>query len=116
MYRIALVVLLSTPAAALAGSCSVSGKALDAGGQPLRDAVVRLVDLPSGQATFRAANSSADFTFDGVPGSGPYRIDVISRPTIVTGTKIPTRSILGMTPDFSCGTGMAHQDVHVQVY
>lgn len=116
MYRVALVLVLSSPTLALAGACNVSGKAFDIGGKPLRDAVVRLTDLQSGQSSFRAANSSADFVFDNAPGTGPYRIDVISPPTVVTGTKIPTRSILGMTPDFSCGTGMAHQDVRVQVY
>jgi hypothetical protein len=122
MYRFALALVLSTQAvAALAagGSCSVAGKAYDFNGRPMRDAVLRLTDQQTGQTVFSAANTDADFVFNGLnpDSSGRYRIDVLSPPTVVTGTMIPTRSILGMTRDFACAAGQsAHQDVRAQVY
>ena len=117
MYRIALALVLSTQAATAlaAGACSVSGKAYDFNGKPLPDAVVRLLDRQTGQTAFAAVDRNADYTFSGLGGSS-YRIDVLSAPTVVTGTMLPTRSILGMSSDFSCSAGMAHQDVRVQVY
>jgi hypothetical protein len=118
MYRFALALVLSTQAVAAvaAGSCSVAGKAYDFNGRPMRDAVLRLTDLQTGQTAFRAANADADFVFSGLPdNNGRYRIDVLSPPTVVTGTRIPTRSILGMTSDFACAAS-AHQDVRAQVY
>ena len=117
MYRFALALVLSTQAAAAlaAGSCSVSGKAFDFNGHPLPSAVVRLLDLQTGQSAFIAVDGSAGYTFSGLGGSN-YRIDVLSPPTVVTGTLLPTRSILGMSNEFACSTGMAHQDVKVQVF
>jgi hypothetical protein len=117
MYRFALALVLSTQAATAlaAGSCSVSGKAYDFHGKPLPDAVVRLIDLQTGQASFAAVDRDAGYTFSGLGGSS-YRIDVLSPPTVVTGSLVPTRSILGMSDDFACSTGMAHQDVKVQVF
>ena len=122
MYRFALALVLSTQAVAAfaaGGACSVAGKAYDFGGRPMRDAVLRLTDLDTGQTAFRAADMNADFVFSGLnsDNSGRYRIDVLSEPTVVTGTKIPTRSILGMSGEFACSAGQsAHQDVRVQVY
>jgi len=121
MYRSALALILSLPAAAAfaGGACSVAGKAYDSGGHPLQNAVVRLVDLQTRQTAFRAADANADFMFDGLQsnGAGRYRIDVLSPATVVTGTRIPTRSVVGMTRDFSCAAGeLAHQDVRAQVY
>jgi hypothetical protein len=119
MYRFALALVLSTQAVAAfgAGSCSVAGKAYDFSGRPMHDAVLRLTDTQTGQTAFSAANTNADFTFNGLnaDNGGRYRIDVLSPPTVVTGTLIPTRSILGMTGEFAC-SGQAHQDVRVQVY
>ena len=118
MYRTALALVLSTPAAAaLAGACSITGTAFDAGGRPARDAVVRLTDLQTRQVYYSAADTNAAFLFTGLDagGSGRYRIELISPPTIVTGTKIPTRSIVGTTREFGCTSG-ARQDVHAQVY
>jgi hypothetical protein len=121
MYRVALALVLSLPAAAVfgAGACSVAGKAYDNGGRPLHNAVLRLVDLQTRQTAFRAADANANFVFEGLDadGSGRYRIDVLGPATVVTGSKIPTRSIVGMTRGFSCSAGeLAHQDVHAQVY
>ncbi len=116
MYRFALALILSTQAVAAFAACSVTGKAYDFGGKPMRDAVLRLTDLQTGQTAFSAADMNADFAFSSVNG-GPYRIDVLSYPTVVTGSRIPTRSILGQTAQFGCSGGQsAHQDVHVQVY
>lgn len=119
MNRLALFVVLSTQAAAAlaaGGPCSVAGTAYDAAGRPMRDAVVRLLDLDTHQASFVAVDTSAMFTFDGVPDAGRYRLDVLSMPTIVTGTKIPSRSILGMSPSFGCSGTAMRQDVRAQIY
>jgi hypothetical protein len=119
MYRFALAVILSTQAAAAlaAGVCSVSGTAFDADGRPVRDAVVRLTDLQTRQVAYSVADANAAFVFNGLEsnGSGRYRIELISAPTVVTGTKIPTRSIVGTTREFGCISG-ARQDVRAQVY
>ena len=119
MFRIALALVLSTQAgvALAAGACSVTGTAFDAAGRPARDAVVRLTDLQTREVFYSAADANAAFLFTGLDqgGSGRYRIDLVSAPTIVTGTKIPTRSIVGTTREFACTTG-ARQDVRAQVY
>ncbi len=117
MYRFVLALVLSSQAAAAcaAGACSVSGKAYDVNGKPLPDAVVRLVDLQTGRTMFQAVDPAAGYTFGGLGGSN-YRIDVLSPPTVVTGTMLPTRSILGMSNAFACSAGMAHQDVKVQAF
>ena len=119
MYRLALTLVLATPAfAALADTCSVAGTAYDSTGKPIR-AVVRLIDLQTQQAAFSATNEHAAFTFSGaLPGANGerYRLDVVSAPTAVTGSRIPTRSILGMSDSFACAGGqLAHQDVRAQI-
>jgi len=117
MYRFALALILSTQAAAAlaAGACTITGTAFDAGGRPMRDAVVRLTDLHTGHAAFIAADSNASFVFADLP-SNSFRLDVLSPPTIVTGTKIPTRSILGMSDNFACSGQATRQDVRAQIY
>lgn len=105
-------------APALAEGCKVTGTVYDFEGRPLRDAVVRLVDLDTRQSLFAVADSQAAFTVHAAarPGMEGYRVDVLSEPTRVTGSHIPTRSILGMTEPFSCAAGqLARQDVRVQV-
>lgn len=117
MHRLVLALVLSSQATAAlaAGACSVSGKAYDFRGRPLSDAVVRLIDLQTGQAMFQAVDANSGYTFGGLGGSN-YRIDVLGAPTVVTGTMLRTRSILGKSGEFACSTGMAHQDVKVQVF
>ncbi|GAA0716849.1 hypothetical protein [Dokdonella soli] len=121
MIRFALALALSIPAfSALAATddCKVTGTAYDAAGRPLRGAVVRLVDLQTRQAAFLDADTHAAFAFDRVASAGVsrYRLDVLSPPTVVTGSHIPTRSVLGMSPTFACESGnLAHQDVRVQI-
>ncbi|MBO9664635.1 hypothetical protein [Dokdonella sp.] len=105
-------------APALAEGCKVTGTVYDFEGRPLRDAVVRLVDLDTRQSLFAVADAQAAFTVHGAarPGTEGYRVDVLSEPTRVTGSHIPTRSILGMTEPFTCDAGqLARQDVRVQV-
>jgi hypothetical protein len=116
MYRFALALVLATPTFAMAGNCSVSGTAYDATGKPMR-AVVRLIDLDTLQYTFSATDDHAAFSFNAAlpQGGQRYRLDLVSAPTVVTGTHIPTRSILGMSDSFACGGGqLAHQDVRAQ--
>lgn len=121
MTRFALVLLLSTPAFsafAATDACSVAGTAYDSAGRPLRSAIVRLVDLQSRKTAFSAADAHSGFSFSDVAAAdtGRYRLDVLSAPTTVTGSRIPTRSVLGMSQSFACGAGqLARQDVRVQV-
>jgi hypothetical protein len=120
MIRIAVILILTmfVSDALAAGGCRVAGTAYDAGGRPLGSVVVRLLDVDSGQTQFSAADRHAAFSFEDVAPSdiGRYRIDLLSAPTIVTGTRIPTRSILGMTANFACGAGqVAQQDVRAQI-
>ena len=119
MFRSILALILSTTCAfALADTCSVAGTAYDSTGKPLR-AVVRLIDLQTQQSAFSATDAHAAFAFSSVlPGANGerYRLDVVSGPTVVTGSHIPTRSILGMSDSFACAAGqLAHQDVRVHV-
>lgn len=121
MIRLVFLLVLTSlicAAPAVADSCKVAGTVYDFDGRPLRDAVVRLVDLETRQSLFAVADTGAAFTFAAVAPqrSDGYRVDVLSEPTRVTGSHIPTRSILGMTLPFACGTGqLERQDVRVQV-
>jgi len=115
MYRFALALVLSAPALACADSCRISGTAYDLHGKPVRG-VVRLIDLHTQQSTLSTTDANAGFSFAAaLPGDGPYRLDLISEPNRVTGSRIPTRSIVGMSEDFDCRSALAHQDVHAQV-
>jgi hypothetical protein len=111
MLRPVLALLLSTTcAAAYAGSCSVAGTAYDTGGKPLQNAIVRLVDEQTHQASFNSTGVDAAFQFSGLEGQ--YRLDVLGPSTRVTGSLIPTRSVLGAA-EFGCRSGQAQrQDVH----
>lgn len=112
------VVSLVGSAPALAEGCKVTGTVYDFEGRPLRNAVVRLVDLDTRQSLFAVADAQAAFTVHASARPGPegYRVDVLSEPTRVTGSRIPTRSILGMTTPFTCDAGqLARQDVRVQI-
>jgi hypothetical protein len=117
-FALALVLIAPTFCAFAADACRVTGTAYDAAGRPLRDAVVRLIDLETRQTAFSAADAHSAFAFEGVTPAdvGRYRIDVLSAPTRVTGSQIPTRSVLGMSATFACASGqIAQQDVRVQV-
>lgn len=117
MKRSALVVVIaSLLAAQAAGACGVTGNALNRAGQPLEWAVVRLVDLDSQRETFGYANGNNGFSLDndGAPGQH-VRVDLLGKPTVVTGSRIPTRSIIGQSDVFACTAGQAHQDVRAQI-
>ena len=115
MYRFALALVLAAPALACADSCRVSGTAFDMHGKPVRG-VVRLIDLHTQQSALSTTDANAGFSFaSALPGDGPYRLDLISEPSRVTGSRIPTRSIVGMSENFDCRSALAHQDVHAQV-
>lgn len=112
-----LLVLAAFPlAAGASNTCRVSGTAYDFHGKPLPSAVVRLLDTRSQQSQFRSVDANAGFDFTGIAADSDYRVDVLSTPARVTGTHIPTRSILGMSERFACTAGqLARQDVRVQV-
>jgi hypothetical protein len=113
MIRIALFLLLATPAIAAADAgCSVSGTAYASDGRPLDAAVVRLTDLDTRASVFGAAGRDASFAFVAPAAGGRYRLDLLGAPTRVTGSHIPVRSVLGRSPPFACLAGQpAHQDV-----
>ncbi|MDR3386512.1 MAG: hypothetical protein P4L92_05615 [Rudaea sp.] len=114
MYRSSLALILSASCAlAAAQDCSVTGKALGRDGKPLHSAFVRLTNLDTRQSSLGATDANADFRING-GGGGQYRLDLLSPQTRVTGSLIPTRSIVGMTADFSCRGG-ERQDVRAQV-
>lgn len=120
MSRLAPALLLAFSmfgAAQADAACRIAGTAYDANGKPLRSGVVRLVDLDTRQAFFNAVDAQAGFSFDDVAASdiGRYRVDLLSPPTVVTGTRIPTRSIVGMSDRFACGADEVRRDVRVQV-
>lgn len=121
MYRIFISLILFVPAVAAfaAGDlCSVSGTAYDTSGKPLQS-VVRLVDRHTSATRFLATDAHAGFAFADLVAdeSGQrYQIDLLSPPTVVTGSRIPVRSIVGIAPRFACGAGQTAQlDVHAQV-
>src|SRR5689334_18924142 len=112
MSRLILaLLLLSSCAAASAESCSVSGTAFDAHGQPLRNAVVRLTNQDTHRSSFAVADGSA--TYQLPADAGANRLDVLGPETKVTGSLIPTRSVMG-SAEFSC-RGSARQDVRAGV-
>lgn len=114
MYRIAVAMLIATlPLTGAAAGCRVSGTSYDAAGKPLR-AVVRLTNVDSGQQVFASTDRSATFAIDGM-GDGPYRIDLLSRPGVVTGSRLPIRSIVGQSPVFVCTAGARTQDVRSEI-
>ena len=116
MRLVAPLLLLVFGVAAQAETCSVAGTAYDAGGKPLRDAVVRLFNPDSGQATYAVTDANASYRLSANGAGDAFRLDLLSHPTVVTGTHIPTRSILGMSPLFACRPGaVAQQDVRALV-
>jgi hypothetical protein len=120
MIRLFLAIGMSAGCSvAMAQACSVSGTAYDYAGKPQRDAVVRLTNAQTQQIAFSATDANATFHFAGVAANADaqaYRVDLLSAPTVVTGSRIPKRSIVGMTPEFACRPGQAeHQDVRAGV-
>lgn len=114
MYRMAIALLTATlPLTGAAAGCRVSGTAYDTAGKPA-PSVVRLTNVDSGQQIFAATDRRAAFAIDGA-GDGPYRIDLLSHPGIVTGSRLPVRSIVGQSPVFTCGGGAQMQDVRAEV-
>lgn len=117
MIRLAMILVLCVPAIAAANTCSVSGTAYGYHGQPLRAAVVRLTDTHTQSTAFLVTNASAGFAFADLAPGTRYRVDLLSAPTAVTGSRLPTRSIVGMSPAFTCVAGnTARADVRAQVY
>lgn len=111
MNRLVLIALLATlalDAHASADTCRIMGTAYDYAGHPLPAAVIRLIDRQTRQAVYQATDANAAFTFADMPmdASGQrYRLDVLSPAETVTGTHIPTRSVIGIAPAFVCDAG-----------
>lgn len=121
MYRYTSALILACFAhAAFAdtNACQLAGTAYDASGKPLQ-AVVRLLDRQTRQTRFSVTDARAMFSFGDLSPdtSGQrYRLELLSPPTVVTGSRIPVRSILGIAPAVTCAAGQtARLDVHVQV-
>lgn len=104
-FSMTLVVLL-TDLPLHAQTCSVVGTAFDIAVNPM-ESVVRLADRHTRTERFSASDAKAGFVFDNlVPDTSGqrYRIDVLSPPTVVSGSRIPVRSILGIAPGIHlCG-------------
>jgi len=98
--------------AAQAQACSVSGTAFTPHGKKMSWAVVRLIDLDANSAVYTTADENAAFSFNGASSGQRMRIDIISPPTVVTGSHVPTRSIMGQSETFSCANSQMMQDVH----
>ena len=115
MYRLVLALALATPAltAFASSGCNVTGKAYDNQGRPMQNAVVRLFDLQTRRpSAFASVGPDASFAFYGL-NSVDYRVDLISPPTVVTGSRLPRRSIWGKSDTFACTDGQsANLDVH----
>jgi hypothetical protein len=111
----ALLATLAFDALASPDECRITGTAYDYAGHPLPDAVIRLIDRQTQQTAYRASNADAAFAFTHLPAdtSGQrYRLDVLSPAIEVTGSHIPTRSVLGIAPAFAC---TADQSVRADV-
>jgi len=122
MIRLLLAALVTTTALsaqASTGTCQIWGTAFDYAGQPMPTAVVRLVDRQTHQSSYRAVDAKAKFEFADVSADTSgyrYRLDVLSDPTVVVGTHIRTRSVVGVAPTFTCGGDQTtHVDVKVEV-
>lgn len=106
--------LLSAGVAAQAETCTVAGTAYDPAGKPLQDAVVRLFNQETGQSSYSLTDAQANYRLSIDAAGQTFRVDLLSHPTVVTGTHIATRSILGMSPTFVC-RGNERQDVRALV-
>ena len=111
---IVALALLTAAGAAQADTCSVAGTAYDPAGKPLRDAVVRLFNQETGQSSYSLTDANASYHLTIDTSGQTFRVDLLSHPTVVTGTHIATRSILGMSPSFAC-RGNERQDVRALV-
>jgi hypothetical protein len=95
-----------------AQACSVSGTAFTPNGKKMAWAVVRLIDLDAPHsAVYTTADENASFAFNGASSGQRMRLDIISPPTVVTGSHVPTRSIMGQSETFSCANSQMMQDV-----
>jgi hypothetical protein len=95
-----------------AQACSVSGTAFTPHGKKMSWAVVRLIDLDAPHsAVYTTADDNAAFAFNGASSGQRMRLDIISPPTVVTGSHVPTRSIIGQSQTFSCSNSQMMQDV-----
>jgi hypothetical protein len=110
MYRFALALALAAPtltAFAAGGGCSVAGTAFDSDGRPMQNAVVRLFDVQARRPTaFVSVGPDASFVFHDL-NPLEYRVDIIGPPTVVTGSRLPRRSIWGMSQSVVCSPGQA---------
>ncbi len=101
---------------ASSNACSVTGTAYTVKGKPWHGAVVRLVDLDSQAEAFAVTDASANYSIDANAISGQrMRVDLVSEPTVVTGTHLPSRSIVGQSDAFACSAEKSHEDVRAQV-
>jgi len=120
MIRLISAIALSAGCSlAMAQGCSVSGTAYDLAGKPQHDAIVRLTNQQTRRMQFSATDANATYRFTDVAadaGGAALRLEILGPPTVVTGSLIPTRSIVGTTPDFACRPGQAeHQDVRAGI-
>ena len=98
-----------------AQACSVNGTAFTPHGKKMSGAVVRLIDLDApNSAIYTMTDANATFAFNGAASGQRMRLDIISPPTVVTGSHLATRSIIGQSETFACSNSQTMQDVRAE--
>jgi hypothetical protein len=114
----AVLIAFALNAHASAGGCHIAGTAYDDSGKTFPASVVRLTDAQTHQSVYSVADANARFEFDNLSpdDSGHrYRLDMLSPATVVTGTHLRTRSVVGIAPAFAC-SGNQRVDVKAEVH
>lgn len=115
----ALLIAFALGAHTAAGACEIAGMAYDDSGKAFPASVVRLTDRKTHQSIYRVADANARFEFGDLPSDDigqRYRLDMLSAATVVTGTHIRTRSVVGIAPPFACsGDQTARVSVKAEV-
>ena len=113
-----VLIAFALNAHASAGACNIAGTAYDDSGKVFPASVVRLTDGQTRQSVYSVADANARFEFDNLPSDDSghrYRLDMLSPATVVTGTHLRTRSVVGIAPAFACN-GNQRVDVKAEVH
>ena len=70
------LILAAVPASAQVTGSGIRGFVSDGDGQPVGEALIQALHLPTGVLYETGSNAQGRFTRDGMPAGGPYRIEV----------------------------------------